>query len=121
MPWIIPDKARCAEEGPIGDQLNQVDVLRANNWHQPAGLMLPWTNLQPLGWRKLKQRAQRWSPLSVPWQLASACVSFCCAAAGEIGAPSASAVPVSTSRRERRRSVLMLFMIGYLLSGVRTR
>jgi len=104
-------------------------MLRANSWHQPLGLMSPWTNLHVFGGWKLMQPSQRWSPFGVPWYLASAWVIFCLAVACRTAvvaaaAPSASAVPVSSTRREMHwQSVLPLFMINFpsgLFNGVRS-
>jgi hypothetical protein len=94
-------------------------MLRANSWHQPLGLMSPWTNLHAFGGWKLMQPSQRWSPFGVPRYLASAWLIFCRAPACRTAvvaaaAPSASAVPVRTTRREMRwQSFLPLFMIDF--------
>jgi hypothetical protein len=91
-------------------------VFLTNSWHQPLRLISPWTTLHAFGGWKSIQPSQRWSPFGVSWYLASAWLSFSCAVACEItvaaAPPSASAVPVSATRREMRgQSFLSLFMI----------
>jgi hypothetical protein len=47
--------ARAADQGVVGE----------NSWHQPFGLISPWTNLQAFGGWKLPQTSQRSFPFGV--------------------------------------------------------